>query len=174
MKKIYFSCIDWVCKIIQYLVSVILVFMALLMFAEVVRRYLFGLQFGWSEELIRYLAVWVAFLGGAAAYHEKSLVCFDMIRKKLEGKAGIAAALLSNIIILAFLVLICYLGIKNILSPSVYRQSGVGLKVSMAIPYAAIPAGTGLMALFTLNNCFHLIGECVKEGIFKKAGDAPC
>lgn len=168
MKKIYFSCIEITCRIIQYLVSIILIFMALLMFAEVVRRYFFGMQYAWSEELIRFLAMWIAFLGGAAAYREKSLVCFDLISGKMKGKVKFALEMLCNTFVLIFLILIFYLGIQNVFSPSTYKQVAIGLKVSMSFPYAAIPVGTGLMILFTLNNYFDIIGRRLKKESIEK------
>ena len=67
MKKIYFSVMDTIGKAIKFAVAAVLVLMALLMFVEVLRRYFWNQQFAWSEELIRYMAMWVAFLGGAVA-----------------------------------------------------------------------------------------------------------
>ena len=105
------------------------------------------------------MAMWVAFLGGAVAYKEKSLVCFDLLSGKLVKKKKLLLSLFSNTLILAFLVFVCYLGFKNISSPSTYMQTSVGMKVSMAFPYAAIPVGTAFMAVFCLNNYVQIIDE---------------
>lgn len=159
MKKIYFSVMDTIGKAIKFAVAAVLVLMALLMFVEVLRRYFWNQQFAWSEELIRYMAMWVAFLGGAVAYKEKSLVCFDLLSGKLVKKKKLLLSLFSNTLILAFLVFVCYLGFKNISSPSTYMQTSVGMKVSMAFPYAAIPVGTAFMTVFCLNNYVQIIDE---------------
>ena len=107
MKK--FAVFELISKIIQYMITAILIFMVLLMFTEVLRRYIWSVQFIWSEEFIRFLAVWVAFLGGAAAYHEKALVCFDLISGKLHGKGKLILDLITNTIMLVLFIFILYL-----------------------------------------------------------------
>lgn len=159
MRKKYLSMMNMISQCIQYVIAATLIFMVALMFVEVVRRYLFGHQFAWSEELIRYLAVWVAFLGGAAAYKEKQLVCFDLLSSKFQGKNKMLLELFSNTVVLVFLTFIFYLSLKNVMSPSIFMQKSVGMKVTMAFPYAAIPVGTGLMVIFTLNNYMDIIGK---------------
>ncbi|NLB90825.1 MAG: TRAP transporter small permease [Clostridiales bacterium] len=152
-----------VSRLIQYIIAAMLLFMALLMFTEVLRRYFFSHQFVWSEELIRYLAVWVAFLGGAAAFKEKSLVCFDLVSGRFKGVVKLVIELLSNTVVVVFMCFIFYLGMKTVTSPSTYRQISVGMKVSMAFPYAAIPAGSILMVLFGVNNYFNIIEEYLQK-----------
>jgi TRAP-type C4-dicarboxylate transport system permease small subunit len=134
MKKYYFTAMALIRKTIQFAVAVVLSFMVLLMFVEVLRRYWFGQQFLWSEELIRYLAVWVAFFGGAAAYGEKSLVCFDLLSGKLKGTSKLVIDLCSNTIVLLFLLFVFHLSLKTVSAPSMVNQIGIGLKVSMASP----------------------------------------
>lgn len=163
MKKMYASTMNFISRLIQYTVAAILLFMALLMFIEVLRRYFFSNQFAWSEELIRYLAVWVAFLGGAAAFKEKSLVCFDLVSGRFKGVVKLVIELLSNTVVVVFMGFIFYLGMKTVTSPSTYKQISVGMKVSMAFPYAAIPAGSSLMALFGVNNYFNIIEEYLQK-----------
>ncbi|MGL5437205.1 MAG: TRAP transporter small permease [Lachnospiraceae bacterium] len=163
MKNYYFAVMQVIRKIIQYAVAAVLLFMVILMFIEVLRRYFLGQQFVWSEELIRYLAVWVAFLGGAAAFGEKSLVCFDLASGWLKGTSKFALDICSNTIVLAFLLFIMFLGIKTVTAPSTVNQIGIGLKVSMAFPYMAIPIGVGMMALFSINNYLELIGNFLIE-----------
>ena len=69
---------------VRYALAAILGFAILLTFFEVIRRYLFGKSFVWSEELMRYLFVYVGFIGGAAAFRDKGLACFDLVTKKIS------------------------------------------------------------------------------------------
>ena len=53
-------------KKVLYWVSVVAMgVMLLLIFMQVITRYFFGYTFEWSEELARFLFVWVVFLGSA-------------------------------------------------------------------------------------------------------------
>ena len=168
MKKFFLLLLNTINICFQIAVAIVLVLMALLMFVEVIRRYIWNLQFAWSEELIRYMALWIAFLGGAVAYHNKALVCFDLLSNKIVGRKKLILELASNTVILAFLLLIFFLGIKNVMSPSTNRQISVGQKVSKAYPYASIPDGTGMMTIFSINNYFEIIGRyrnyCAEKG----------
>lgn len=53
-------------KLILLVTSVIFVIMILIVFLQVVARYVFGSSLSWSEEIARFLLVWTIFL--AAGY----------------------------------------------------------------------------------------------------------
>ncbi len=55
-------------SVLKWIVAVVMVFVVLLTFVEVIRRYFFHQNWVWSEVLAHYLIVWCTFLGGAAAY----------------------------------------------------------------------------------------------------------
>jgi TRAP-type C4-dicarboxylate transport system permease small subunit len=80
------------CRFLGYLVAAILAVMVVLVFGNVVMRYAFNSGFTVSEELSRWLFVWLTFLGAVVALHENAHLGTDMLVGKL-GPAGKRAAL---------------------------------------------------------------------------------
>lgn len=59
------------CQLLDWLVAAMLALMVLLVFGNVVLRYAFNSGISMSEELSRWLFVWITFLGAAVALKEK-------------------------------------------------------------------------------------------------------
>ena len=160
--RIITKVLDAIYMVIRYAIAVILGVAILLTFTEVIRRYIFGKSFIWSEELMRYLFVYVGFVGGAAAFREKSLSCFDLISKKIKSQR--AKAILDLVINTAIIGLVMFLGIKGVRVaglPSIAKQHSVGLGLSMKYVYMAIPIGCFLMAVFGLENYMEIIPRVI-------------
>ena len=85
--KIYSKIMDILFNILKWITAVMMLFMVLLTFVEVLRRYFLSTNWAWSEELVRYLTVWCTFPGGAAAFRAGALVCFDLVLLKLSANA---------------------------------------------------------------------------------------
>lgn len=134
---------------------------------EVLRRYFFGLSFGWAEEMVRFLLVTSTFIGGAVAYHKGSLVLFDVLMNRLSEKKAQMLNVLNSGIILIFSSIVLKLGVGYIMTPAVLLQKSPGLGIPMFIPYAFIPAGFGMILLFAIGNMWQS-----GSTIFRKEGDA--
>ena len=145
---------------VRYALAAILGFAIILTFVEVIRRYLFGKSFVWSEELMRYLFVYVGFIGGAAAFREKGLACFDLVTKKISSPK--ARKIISLVIDLGVIGFSLYMGIKGVQVvglPSIARQTSAGLNLPMPVVYAAIPIGFFLRVLFGIENIVTILSR---------------
>jgi len=142
--------LDYIAAIIRAFLGLLLGIMLIVALTEVFRRYLIGKSFPWSEEIIRYLIIWISLLGGAISYKEYGLVYFDMVVDLFKGKKKAVLLLLSNTITLAFIGYIFLNSLGTITSRSIMNQKSIGLQISMVIPYLAIPIGMGLMFIFGL------------------------
>lgn len=162
--KTYTKILDAVYEGIRWFVAIVLTVMVILVFTEVVRRYLFGASFMWADELIRFLIMWIGFVGGAAAFRDGSLVCFDLVTTNLNQRMQGILKLLMNVVIFFFLIMLIYFTSKNLMSPGIKNAVGTGFKVSMIFPYAAMPIGFTLMLLYCIDNFRILISALRKEG----------
>lgn len=135
---------------------------------EVLRRYFLGLSFGWSEELVRFLLVATTFVGGAIAYKKGSLVLFDVLLNKLSRKKSLILNVVNHTIALCFMVALTRLGLNYIMQPSILLQSSPGLQLSMAIPYAFIPLGCILIAIFAVEYILKGVMDIRAEGRLSK------
>lgn len=64
--------------------AISLALMAILVFGNVVLRYLFNSGITWSEEMSRFLFVWLTFLGAIGALKDNEHLGVDMFVKKLS------------------------------------------------------------------------------------------
>ena len=62
----YDRLLDWIRIIIKYVMLVMATAIFLIILFTVFSRYLFNYVLSWSEEVPRYLLVWIAFLGSSA------------------------------------------------------------------------------------------------------------
>ena len=75
--------IDGYCRLIGYLIAAMLAVMVLLVFGNVVMRYAFNSGFTVSEELSRWLFVWLTFLGAVVALRDNGHLGTDLLVGKL-------------------------------------------------------------------------------------------
>lgn len=73
---------------IEEIISVVLLAMILvLMFAQVIARYIFQAPLFWSDELARYCYVWMSFVAGAALVARRGHIRINLINEALGPRA---------------------------------------------------------------------------------------
>jgi len=75
--------LDLVCRAIEGLIAAMLAVMVVLVFGNVLLRYGFNSGITVSEEVSRWLFVWMTFLGGIVAVHEHGHLGTDMLVSRL-------------------------------------------------------------------------------------------
>ncbi|OBZ95838.1 C4-dicarboxylate ABC transporter permease [Pararhizobium polonicum] len=87
-------------KPIEAIIAACMAVMLLLVFGNVVLRYLFNTGISVSDELSRLLFVWMVFLGAMAALVERAHLGVDTLVKRLSRKGRIICFVLSNLLML--------------------------------------------------------------------------
>lgn len=160
----YAKLMDGIVTIIEYIMSATLAIMAFVTVLEVVRRYIFGLSYPWAEELVRYLLVWVTFVGGSVAFKTGNMVLLDLVINYLSDKNKNILAMITNTVSLAFLAYLFHYSVRYTFSSVIIDQISTGLGVSMLYAYLSVPLGFGLMIVFSINNYSVLINNLKKAG----------
>ena len=111
---------------------------------QVVARFLQG-SLAWSEELSRYIMIWMTYIGAALAMREGKLISLSvMVHFMRLTERGIRIVnFIACVISCGFCALIVYLSSEFL--GVVVNQSSPAMGLSMALPYAAIPVGCLLM-----------------------------
>lgn len=148
-------------KIIQSLVVIFSAVVTGIVIIEVFLRYLFGGTLYVTEELSRYLMVWVVFLASGLALKGDSHISIGILVDKFGGKPRMGINLAAQILLLIFLVFLLVEGI--VVLPYQIDQIAPSMGVSFFWFYLAIPVGSVLMILFLLPK----IGESIR-GIFRR------
>lgn len=88
------------CQLLSVLIVICLVAMVLMVFGNVVMRYAFNSGIAVSEELSRWLFLWLIFLGASIAVHEQGHMGSDMVMEKLSPKWQKIGAVVAQLLML--------------------------------------------------------------------------
>lgn len=104
--------INLINNVIKTLIGLFLGFMFVILFLEIISRYFLIFQIMWSEEIARYLFIWIVFLGSAYAFKENLHLYIDIFISKIPLPYRNYINILHYILILIFLILLLYYGIE--------------------------------------------------------------
>ncbi len=114
----------------------------------VVSRYVFNFVLSWSEEVPRYLLIWISFLGAAVSVDLKDHIAFDYFLKRFRGRLRALIALVINAAIFFFGWIMFWFGIQFV------QDFGSDLMESIPFTniwyYTAMPVSGFLIMLFSL------------------------
>lgn len=127
----------------------------------VATRYLLGDQAKWTEELARFLLIWVSLLGGGIAYRNKEHLGIDFLTIQFDHETQRFVKLLTEAIALVLIgSVLVFGGIRLVYDALVAEQLTPALGWPMAVVYSVVPLVGVLMLLFSLESMmFHWNAE---------------
>lgn len=148
-------------KAVEYIVSVLLAIMVVVVFLQVIFRFIIKSSLPWSEELSRYILVWISFLGTSIGIKRKGHIGVEAVINYLPFTAkNIVAVIAHALSSVLFGVLIIW-GYQLI--GKVVNQTSPAMEISMAIPYSAVFTGGILMLLYSIYNIM-LTARAIRRG----------
>ena len=135
-------------RLVESLVILIAGLIVVIVTAEVTLRYLFSHSMIFTEELSRYLMVWIVFLGSALAIRDGSHIRIQILVNRLGLRMQQIVKLAAYGLIIAFLIFITVEGLKIL--PRQLQQMCITIDISLFYFYLAIPVGSILMIIFML------------------------
>jgi TRAP-type C4-dicarboxylate transport system permease small subunit len=140
---------------------------------QVLSRYVLRHPFDWTEEVARYVFIWVAMIGAGMAAKDRAHFFVDLLLERLPPELGRYVTLGVGIVSTAFLLVVSWAAVELAVSNQV--QDSPVLTVPMSVPYLAIPAGLILMALFTLIDTWRILRRTERSGRTdaEEGGDIP-
>ncbi|MGE8670810.1 MAG: TRAP transporter small permease [Achromobacter mucicolens] len=98
-----------VCRVLAFAIALLLAAMVVLVFGNVVARYGFNSGITLSEELSRWMFIWLTFLGAVIALKERGHLGMDMIVAKLP-TAGKKICLVAGQVLMLYIVGLMFKG----------------------------------------------------------------
>ncbi|MBS4212793.1 TRAP transporter small permease [Neobacillus rhizophilus] len=98
--------IQKVYSFLKFIIALFLSLMAIFVFGNVVLRYAFNSGITWSEEVSRFLFIWLIFLGAILALKDNEHLGVDSIVKKLPLKGKKIVYVISNLLMMVTLILV--------------------------------------------------------------------
>lgn len=95
-----------VLKMAEALMALMLAIMVVLVLGNVILRYAFNSGIAASEDISRFLFIWMIFIGAIIGVKEKTHLGMDAIVKMLPRSGKIAFAIVSHVLMLAMVVLL--------------------------------------------------------------------
>jgi TRAP-type C4-dicarboxylate transport system permease small subunit len=139
---------------VYYLIGAILAVIAVVVMIQVLVRFVLthtgvNVAAPWTEELARFLLVWLIFLGAAVGCRRMQLISLDFVVKAVPGLAGRALRYLALGLCLWLFVLLIRHGAEFVQVIGRSELSPV-MQISKTWVYWAMPAGASLMLANTI------------------------
>lgn len=147
--------IDNLNKVVGIILAIMLGIMSILIIAQVFTRFVINYPLHWSEELARYLMLYVVFFGSSLALRNHSLIAIEFLAESISKNKRKVLKIIIILISIVFFIILLYQGIDMLGRVQVQKSAGLG--ISMAIPYAGIPIGAALMIINSIAVLFELI-----------------
>jgi len=162
MQKIY----KGLCALEGFLLKVLFIVLILVVWARVFNRVTINAQMAWSEELSRYLFVWVVFIAAAYASGEKVHIGVTALVDRLPRRAARVAELVCYLLCLAFSAVLIYYTAKIMQVQISFGQKSPSLHLPMAVAYSGMVVGGVFMFLHYVIHIgnFFLAGKTPVEG----------
>lgn len=128
---------------LEITICTLLVVLTAVVFSQVISRYFLHAPLSWSEELARFLLMWLAMLSAAYAFRTKSHFALRVIVERCPQTLQRGVSIGVHVIVTLFFLVILYQGIIY-----VYGVSGhiaPALQIPMEIPYSSIIVGSALI-----------------------------
>ena len=144
----------------KYCCVVLMSVMTLIIFIQVVARYVFQNSLSWSEELARYLFIWLVYLGISYGCLMRKHIKIDAALGLFPKKARKYVVIIGDLFFLAFAVYVAYTGLF-------YSLNQTRVSSAMGIPfkyvYISTFVGFGLAAIRQIQTIIYRV-RCIKNG----------
>lgn len=134
--------------IFEWMTAIILGGMTLSIFSQVIFRYIIKNPLPWSEELARFLFIWMTFIASYIGARKGSHIGVEALQKALPGIGGKIIKALANFITSAFFFIIVFSTFS--FWPKLMVQISPALGLPMAFVYLAMIIGSTFTGLWYL------------------------
>ena len=141
-------------------VAVAMASASILLFVNVVLRYVFLAALSWAEEVTMYLIVWLVFVGGSVTLRTFGHISIDLLPLALSEAGARRLKIFVCAAMLVFFAAFFYYSGQHTLRVMVTGQITPVLEAPMWLTYLAMPVGSLLMGIRTTQILYRaVVGE---------------
>ena len=149
------------CKFIdrfeEFTCSLALALSVIILFVNVVMRYVFKSGFAWSDESIRYLIFYVTLVGLGMGVRKNATISVDLLIQIVSDKKKKVLYLMINTIQIMFGVILCFASSKLIQSSWLVNEHTLAMDIQIVIPYAPFIIGSVLLIYRSIQQILIII-----------------
>lgn len=150
----------------RWALIVILAAMALLVFVNVLLRYLTNQSITWAEEVARHLMIWLTFLGAGPVLRHGGHVALENVQAALPRHLAVLLRATVALLMLAFFLFLLWFGWRYAQRTMVQTTAATGIPFGFV--YASMPVGAALLVMHWV----FIVRGYVAEGRFPADADA--
>jgi TRAP-type transport system small permease protein len=142
--RAFFLAIDrYVVFTVRWTLVVLLTLMSVVIFSNVVLRYVSGSSIVWAEEVARYAMVWLTFLGMGAVFRIGGHIAIENLQDAVSTRLAqwLRGAILMTIVLLG--IVMVHMGLVY-MDRSQFQMTA-STQISFSYVYAAVPVGGTLL-----------------------------
>ncbi|MFC0309319.1 TRAP transporter small permease [Gallibacterium trehalosifermentans] len=129
---------------------------------QVLSRYLLNTPSTYTDEMARFLFIWVGLIGAAYALGQKKHLAIDLLTTKLESSPAKQCQLnlfINMVGILFSLSIMCYGGIRLVQDTIAHGQISPVIGIEMGLVYLAIPISGIFMLIYLIRDVIDNIKQ---------------
>jgi len=149
-ESIFFAIVKVLEKLVGLLLIIGLSVIIILMTMQIINRYFVRNPFVWTEELCRYIFVWITIMGAGLALRRFELVGVNFILDKIPGKIQTLIRVVGLLGITLFIFILTRYGLKLLMTAVRGRTLSPALRLPMHIVYLIFPIGGTIMFIFAI------------------------
>ena len=142
--------LQWLLRLLSWFIGCLLLTQVAVIIGQVLLRNALGIPLVWSEELARYITIWLTFLGGAIAVANDEHVVIDVVVNLLPRRLQRIVHIFADLAVAGFLLLLIKLSLDMFRTPALWFQYSPALQFPLVYLYLSLPVGCSLMLLFLI------------------------
>ena len=108
---------------------------------QVVLRYVFNESLSWAEELVRYVIVWMSFLGAGMGVARGAHISMGLMVSVLPGRFAIYAMRAGHVGAMVFALFLLVAGLEHVTTVKGFGQVSSAMRTPMWMVYLCLPIG---------------------------------
>ena len=136
--------------LLKWILVIIMAAMTLNVLWQVFSRFLLQNPSSFTEELARYMLIWVGILGAAYVAGQKLHLAIDLLPTKLKGRSKAYLEIFINLTIFVFALTVLVIGgIRLVSITLMLNQISAAMQIPLGYIYTVLPISGGLMLFYS-------------------------
>jgi TRAP-type C4-dicarboxylate transport system permease small subunit len=147
-------------RVLEFAVAFVMAILVLDVLWQVFTRFILRDPSSWTEELARYLLIWVGLLGAAYAAGRKMHLALDLLPTKLEGPKRRRLSIFIELcaFLFAFAALVVG-GVRLVNVTLVLGQTSAALQMPIGYVYLVVPISGILIMFYSAYHIYEILGS---------------
>lgn len=145
-------------KFLEYLLIILMGSMVLNVVWQVITRFLLSKPSTFTDELARYLLIWLGLLGASYVSGKQRHLAIDYFQNRLNDRNRNRLQLVIQFIIFFFALIIMVIGGINLVSHSFFlNQTSAALEINLGFIYLSLPLSGLLIMFYSIENAITIV-----------------